>query len=194
MALYNKPGTTLSIAAAAAITPNKLVTLAGELPATPADALGVVQSSAASGDLMTVVVTGIVPITAGGTGVTAGAAVEALAAGTVQDYSAGTVVGRALTSAAAGAEASVLLNPAARNPGATVAGYFVETGKAVLVGGTVTVTVADIASTDVILLTRQVTGGTVGNLSVGTVTDDTSFVINSDSATETSTISWAIVR
>lgn len=194
MALYNKPETTLSIAAAAVITPNKLVTLAGKLPATPADALGVVQSTAASGDLMTVVVTGVVPITAGGTGVTAGAAVEALADGTVQDYSAGTVVGRALTSAAAGAEASVLLNPAARNPGATVAGYFVQTGKAVLVSGTKTVTVSDVLSTDVILLTRQVTGGTVGNLSVGTVTDDTSFVINSDSATETSTISWAIVR
>lgn len=194
MALYNKPGTSISIAASAAITANKLVTLAGALPATPADALGVVQCAAASGDLMTVILDGVVPITAGGTGVTAGAAVEALAAGTVQDYSSGTVVGRALTTAAAGGLASVLLNPAARNPGATIAGYFVETGKAVLVDGTVTVTVADIAATDRVYLTRQVTGGTVGNLSVGAIVADTSFVINSDSATETSTISWAIVR
>lgn len=194
MALYNKPGTSITIPATAAITAYKFVALDGKLPATPADAVGVVLNAAASGDPMTVHLDGIVPVTAGGTGVTAGAAVEVLAAGTVQDYSSGTVVGRALTTAAAGALASVLLNPAARNPGATIAGYFVETGKAVLVGGTKTVTVADILSTDVILLTRQVTGGTVGNLSVGTVTEDTSFVINSDSATETSTISWAIVR
>lgn len=194
MALYNKPGTSITVASTATITAYKFVTLGGALPATPAAAVGVVLNGAASGDNMTVVLDGVVPVTAGAGGVTAGAAVEVLAAGTVQDYTSGTVVGKALTSAASGELASVLLNPAARNPGATVSGYFVETGKAVLVAGTKTVSVTDVVSTDRIFLTRQVTGGTVGNLSVGTVTDDTSFVINSDSSTETSTISWAIVR
>lgn len=194
MALYNKPGTSITIPATAAITAYKFVALDGKLPATPADAVGVVLNAAASGDPMTVHLDGIVPVTAGGTGVTAGAAVEVLAAGTVQDYSSGTVVGKALTTAAAGALASILLNPAARNPGATLVERIVESGLAVLVDGTVTVTVTDVADTDRILISRQVTGGTVGNLTVGTITDDTSFVISSDSATETSTVAWMIVR
>lgn len=194
MALYNKPGLSITVTATATITANKFVTLGGALPATPADAVGAVLNGAASGDNMTVHLDGIVPVTAGAGGVTAGAAVEVLAAGTVQDYTSGTVVGKALTSAASGELASILLNPAARNPGATIDEHIVESGKAVLVAGTKTVSVTDLLSTDRIFLTRQVTGGTVGNLSVGTVTQNTSFVINSDSSSETSTVSWAIVR
>ncbi len=110
MALYNKPGLTFTIAASATITAYKFVTLAGALPATPADALGVVLNGAASGDPMTVVLAGIVPVTAGAGGVTAGSFVEVLAAGTVQDKTSGTVVGRALTAAASGELASVLLS------------------------------------------------------------------------------------
>jgi hypothetical protein len=63
-------------------------------------------------------------------------------------------------------------------------------GRAVLVGGTVTVSTTAVESNSLIQLTRCVTGGTVGHLSVGTVTADTSFVINSSSGTDTSTICW----
>ncbi len=68
-------------------------------------------------------------------------------------------------------------------------------GRATLVAGTVTVACANVDSTlSEFQLTRRVTGGTVGDLSIGTVTTGTSFVINSSSATETSTISWVHYR
>jgi hypothetical protein len=65
-------------------------------------------------------------------------------------------------------------------------------GRATLVGGTVTVSTTAVETTDIIQLTRCVTGGTEGHLSVGTVTADTSFIINSSSGTDTSTICWTI--
>ncbi len=67
-------------------------------------------------------------------------------------------------------------------------------GRAVLVAGTVTVNTTAIQSADEIFLTNRITGGTVGFLSVGTVTAGTSFVINSSSALDTSTISWMIIK
>ena len=70
----------------------------------------------------------------------------------------------------------------------------IANGTATLVGGTVTVSTALVATGDKILITRLVTGGTVGNLRIGTITNGTSFVIASDSATETSTVAWLIVR
>lgn len=65
-------------------------------------------------------------------------------------------------------------------------------GRAVLVAGTVTVSTAEVLSGDNIVLTRVVAGGTAGNLSVGTITAATSFVINSDNSSDTSTIYWEI--
>lgn len=67
-------------------------------------------------------------------------------------------------------------------------------GRAVLVAGTATVNTAVVQSGDEILLTNRITGGTVGFLSIGTVTNGTSFVINSSSALDTSTISWMIIK
>jgi hypothetical protein len=67
-------------------------------------------------------------------------------------------------------------------------------GRAVLVGGTVTVNTTAIQSADEIFLTNRITGGTPGLLSVGTVTAGTSFVINSASGSDTSTISWMIIK
>lgn len=67
-------------------------------------------------------------------------------------------------------------------------------GRATLVAGTVTVSTTAVEAASIIQLTRCVTGGTVGHLSVGTVTADTSFVINSSSGTETSTICWQIAN
>jgi len=67
-------------------------------------------------------------------------------------------------------------------------------GQAVLVGGTVTVATSRAHGTlTEIFLTRRVAGGTLGNLSIGTIVNSSSFVINSDNALDTSTISWFIV-
>lgn len=79
---------------------------------------------------------------------------------------------------------------AAVAPGATI----VASGTAVLVAGTVTVANTAVLSTDVIHLTRQVTGGVVGHLTVGTIVDETSFVIDCAVNTDTSTVGWTIVR
>ena len=69
-------------------------------------------------------------------------------------------------------------------------------GQAVLAAGTKTVTALDLRAGDTILLSVQVTGGTVGFLSVGTVTSGPggSFVINSSSGTDTSTVAWQIIH
>lgn len=67
-------------------------------------------------------------------------------------------------------------------------------GTAVLVAGTVTVSTTAVTAGSIIMLTRQVTGGTVGELSVGTITAGTSFVINSASATDTSTVGYLIIN
>ena len=66
-------------------------------------------------------------------------------------------------------------------------------GTAVLVAGTVTVATTEIMTGDIVRATRTTTGGTVGHLSIGTITAGTSFVINSSSATDTSTVEWEIV-
>lgn len=68
------------------------------------------------------------------------------------------------------------------------------TGRGVLVAGTVTVLTPVVSSTSQIFLTHRVTGGTLGILSVGTVVDGTSFVINSTSLLDTSTVNWIIVN
>ena len=65
-------------------------------------------------------------------------------------------------------------------------------GSATLVAGTVTVSTAAVAAGSKIVLARQATGGTLGHLSVGTITAGTSFVINSSSGTDTSVIYWEI--
>lgn len=73
-------------------------------------------------------------------------------------------------------------------------GYrIIGSGTAVLVGGTVTVANTQIAAASILHLTRQVTGGTVGHLTKGTVVAGVSFDINSSSASDTSTIGWSIL-
>lgn len=74
---------------------------------------------------------------------------------------------------------------------------FVALGRATLVAGTVTVTgqkaVQAVASGQQIFLTAAVTGGTPGNMSVGTRTAGVGFVINSDNAADTSIVEWGIL-
>ena len=66
-------------------------------------------------------------------------------------------------------------------------------GTAVLVGGTVTVTNTSVTANTRIFLSRSTTGGTVGHLST-TQTAATSFVINSSSVLDTSTINWLLME
>lgn len=68
----------------------------------------------------------------------------------------------------------------------------VDGGFATLVAGTVTVTSRYATAANGVHLTRDVTGGAVGHLSVGAIVPGTSFVINSTSATDTSTIFWTV--
>ena len=75
-----------------------------------------------------------------------------------------------------------------------------QAGTATLVAGTVTVTLPvaiGLSSSDVVVVTRNTPGGTVGDLSVPVGSYNTgarTFVINSASGTDTSTVNWYLVR
>ena len=71
-----------------------------------------------------------------------------------------------------------------------------QSGTATLVAGTKTVATTFVAATSIILISRNTPGGTPGNLSVpvASITAGTSFVINSDSGTDTSTVNWVIIN
>ena len=65
---------------------------------------------------------------------------------------------------------------------------------ATLVGGTVTVLNTSVTASSQIFLTVKTAGGTQGFLSTPTITAGTSFVIQSSSATETSTVNYWIIN
>ncbi len=67
-------------------------------------------------------------------------------------------------------------------------------GSCTLASGTCTVSTTEILTGDTVRLSRQATGGTLGNLSVGTITNATSFVVNSSSASDTSVVFWEIIH
>jgi hypothetical protein len=67
-------------------------------------------------------------------------------------------------------------------------------GTAALVAGTVTVNTTAVAANSIVKLYRQAAGGTLGHLSVGAIVAATSFVINSSSNIDTSTIFWEVVN
>jgi len=69
-------------------------------------------------------------------------------------------------------------------------------GTATLVGGTVTVNTTAVTASSKIFLSCNTPGGTQGFLSAAdaNVVAGTSFVINSSSATDTSTVNWWIVN
>jgi hypothetical protein len=68
-----------------------------------------------------------------------------------------------------------------------------RSGRAVLVGGTVTVANTSITAGDEIHVTSQVDGGAPGWLRVSARVVGTSFTITSSSGTDTSTVAWFIV-
>jgi len=63
-----------------------------------------------------------------------------------------------------------------------------------MTAGTITISTTAVTASSLIYLTHASVGGTVGVLSVGTITAGTSFVINSSSASDTSTVNWWIVN
>lgn len=67
-------------------------------------------------------------------------------------------------------------------------------GTAVLSSGTVTVNNSTVTANTKIILSRQASGGTLGHLSVGTITVGVSFVIDSSSNADTSTILWILIE
>jgi hypothetical protein len=69
-------------------------------------------------------------------------------------------------------------------------------GTATLVGGTVTVSTTAVKTGDLIVVWANDPGGTPGILSAptGSITNGTSFIINSSSGTDVSHVSWLIIR
>lgn len=65
---------------------------------------------------------------------------------------------------------------------------------AAMTAGTITISTTAVTSNSIIILTHASLGGTQGILSVGTITDGTSFVINSSNAADTGTVNWWIVN
>lgn len=63
-----------------------------------------------------------------------------------------------------------------------------------MTAGTITISTTAVTASSKIFLTYATVGGTQGFLSVGTITDGTSFVINSSSALDTSTVNWWIIN
>lgn len=63
-----------------------------------------------------------------------------------------------------------------------------------MIGGTTTVSTTAVTANSLIFLTNGAPGGTIGTLSVGTITAGTSFVINSSSSSDTSKVNWWIVN
>lgn len=63
-------------------------------------------------------------------------------------------------------------------------------GSATLVGGTVTVANTLVKTTSRIKLTKRAAGGTEGHVRISAITADTSFVITSSEAADTSTFEW----
>lgn len=126
------------------------------------------------------------------------AVVRRLAGGTIGTYSVGSIVNAVsfVITSTSGTDTSTVYWEIIRPAGAATS------GQAVLVNGTVTVPTTEVRTGDSIILSRVVApaGLAKGTLAVGTITNATSFVINSLNAAgaveaaDTSTIFWEIVH
>lgn len=158
-------------------------------------AIGVLPSKADANEPISIQLAPSLSLVEAGATVTAGDKVTSDADGNAITATFGTKVnGVAYTGGADGELITVkLLDPA---DAAAVGGQIVDFGIATLASGTKSITNTKVASGDKILVSRITPGGTVGNLSApaASIVAATSFVINSDSNTETSTVAWAIVR
>lgn len=66
-------------------------------------------------------------------------------------------------------------------------------GVATLASGTILVSPADCSTGDTVMLSRNTSGGTLGNLSISSVSNG-AFTIISSSATDTSTVNWYVIH
>jgi hypothetical protein len=69
----------------------------------------------------------------------------------------------------------------------------VHWGKAALVGGTVTVSLASVTANSVVLVSRLAPSGALGRLSVPVVSPGAGFTIASDSPSENSQVAWLVL-
>lgn len=69
----------------------------------------------------------------------------------------------------------------------------IASGTAALTAGTVSVTLPSISTGDAVLVSRMTPGGTLGHLSVPTVSNGSGFTITSSSSTETSVVAWLVL-
>lgn len=78
----------------------------------------------------------------------------------------------------------------------TANGASSSVGTATLAGGTQTVSTTAVGASSLIFVSRNTSGGTAGHLSapVASIVAGTSFVINSSSGTDTSTVNWWIIN
>jgi len=67
-------------------------------------------------------------------------------------------------------------------------------GQSVLVAGASTVALPLVAASSIIILSRGVGGGTVGDLKVNVITAGTGFTIASANGADTSTVNWCLVN
>jgi hypothetical protein len=63
-----------------------------------------------------------------------------------------------------------------------------------MTAGTITISTTAVTSSSIIMLVHATVGGTQGILSVGTITNGTSFQINSSSVLDTGTVNWWIIN
>jgi hypothetical protein len=68
-----------------------------------------------------------------------------------------------------------------------------KAGTATLTAGIAIVSLSSVGSGTVVLVSRLVPGGTVGHLSVPTVSNGTGFTITSTSVSETSSVAWLAI-
>jgi selenophosphate synthase len=69
----------------------------------------------------------------------------------------------------------------------------VQWGKATLSGGSVSVSAASVTSGSPVLVSRMTPSGTLGHLSVPSVSPGGGFTIASSSATDASTVAWLVL-
>ena len=67
-------------------------------------------------------------------------------------------------------------------------------GTATLVAGSVVVSTTAVTSSSIIFLTRNTAGGSLGNLTYGSIVNGTSFTITSSSGSDTSTVNYLIIN
>lgn len=109
--------------------------------------------------------------------------------------SANSVTGNLVTSGSITATNGNLTLGTAGNKLNIATGTNASVGKsAAMTAGSITISTTAVTASSIIFLTHANIGGTVGELSVGTIVAGTSFVINSSSGSDTSTVNWLIIN